>query len=135
MPRAFYAQRSGVRRQRTAVNVVALINTVFTQETADAAHAQWRIVADQLREKFPKFASMMDGAEGEVLAFMDFPKAHHKQIASTNPLNGLTRRSSDEPTLSGYSPTTRRSSGSLARSYWSKTMNGSLFAAICNSKE
>jgi hypothetical protein len=32
----------------------------FAQETADAAHAQWRIVADQLREKFPKL-SVMDG--------------------------------------------------------------------------
>jgi putative transposase len=29
---------------------------------------------------------MMDGAEDDVLAFMDFPKAHRKQIASTNPL-------------------------------------------------
>ncbi len=29
---------------------------------------------------------MMDDAENDVLAFMDFPKAHRKQIASTNPL-------------------------------------------------
>jgi len=43
-------------------------------------------VADQLREKFPKLALMMDGSEGDVLAFMDFPKAHRKQIASTNPI-------------------------------------------------
>ena len=66
--------------------VLALINTVFAQETAGAAHAQWRIVADQLREKFPKLSAMMDDAEDDVLAFMDFPKAHRKQIASTNPL-------------------------------------------------
>ena len=32
--------------------VLALINTVFAQETPEAAHAQWRVVADQLREKF-----------------------------------------------------------------------------------
>lgn len=66
--------------------VLALINTVFAQETAEAAHAQWRVVADQLREKFPKLAAMMDDSEGDVLAFMDFPKAHRKQIASTNPI-------------------------------------------------
>jgi putative transposase len=66
--------------------ILALINTVFAQEAADAAHAQWRIVADQLREKFPKLSAMMDDAENDVLAFMDFPKAHRKQIASTNPL-------------------------------------------------
>jgi putative transposase len=66
--------------------VLALINTVFAQETAEAASAQWRIVADQLREKFPKLATMMDEAENDVLAFMHFPKAHRKQLASTNPL-------------------------------------------------
>ena len=31
--------------------VLALINTVFAQETQEAAIAQWRAVADQLRER------------------------------------------------------------------------------------
>lgn len=66
--------------------VLALINTAFAHDTAEAASTQWRVVADQLREKFPKLAAMMDDAEDEVLAFMQFPKAHRKQIASTNPL-------------------------------------------------
>jgi putative transposase len=43
-------------------------------------------VADQLREKFPKLAGMMDEAEHEVLAFMSFPRAHRAQIHRTNPL-------------------------------------------------
>jgi putative transposase len=69
--------------------VLALINTVFAQESAEAASAQWRIVTDQLREKFPKLAAMLDEAEADVLAFMQFPKAHRTQIASTNPLERL----------------------------------------------
>ena len=69
--------------------VRALINTVFAQETAEAAHAQWRVVADQLREKLPKLSAMLDEAENDVLAFMDFPKAHRKQLASTNPLERI----------------------------------------------
>jgi putative transposase len=69
--------------------VLALINTVFAQETAEAAHQQWRIVADQLREKFPKLSAMLDSAEEDVLAFMAFPKAHRKQLASTNPLERI----------------------------------------------
>ncbi len=69
--------------------VLALINTVFAQETSEAAHAQWRVVADQLREKFPKLSALMDDAEHDVLAFMAFPKAHRKQLASTNPLERL----------------------------------------------
>jgi putative transposase len=46
-------------------------------------------VADQLREKFPKLATLMDDAESDVLAFMSFPKAHRVQIHSTNPLERL----------------------------------------------
>ena len=69
--------------------VLALINTAFAQETPEAARAQWDIVVDQLRTKFPKLATMMEEAKFDVLAFMDFPKAHRKQIASTNPLERL----------------------------------------------
>jgi putative transposase len=73
--------------QRQAV--LAIINTIFVQESAEAASAQWRTVADQLRPKFPKLAAMMDDAEQEVLTFMSFPKAHRTQIHSTNPLERL----------------------------------------------
>ena len=66
--------------------VLALINTVFAQETPEAASAQWRAVADQLRDKLPKLAGLLDAAEHDVLAFMQFPKAHRTKIASTNPL-------------------------------------------------
>jgi putative transposase len=66
--------------------VLAMINTVFAQENQEAAITQWRSVADQLRVKFPKLATLMDGSECDVLAYMSFPKAHSKQIHSTNPL-------------------------------------------------
>jgi putative transposase len=69
--------------------VLALINTVFAQDTHEAAVEQWRVVADQLRAKFPKLAALMDDAELDVLAFMTFPKAHRVQIHSTNPLERL----------------------------------------------
>ncbi len=66
--------------------VLALINTVFPQDNQEAAIEQWRSVADQLRSKFPKFATLMDEAESDVLAFMSFPKTHCVEIHSTNPL-------------------------------------------------
>lgn len=69
--------------------VLAMINTVFAQENLEAAIAQWRTVADQLRKKFPKLAILMDSSESEVLAYMSFPKAHTKQIRSTTPLERL----------------------------------------------
>ena len=44
--------------------VSAFIATAFAQNDAEAAKAQWRRVADQLRPKVPKLAALMDG-EGE----------------------------------------------------------------------
>jgi transposase-like protein len=78
--------------------VFALINTIFAQETPEAAHEQWRVVADQLRGKLPRLAAMMDDAEHEVLTFMDFPKEHRVKIHSTNVLerlNGEIKRRAD----------------------------------------
>jgi putative transposase len=69
--------------------VLALINTAFAQENAQAAAAQWDIVVDQLRNKYPKLAIYLDDVKVDVLAFMGFPKAHRKQLASTNPLERL----------------------------------------------
>jgi putative transposase len=69
--------------------VLALINTAFAQETTEAAHEQWRVVADHFRTKLPKLATFLDEAENDVLAFTTFPRAHRKQLASTNPLERL----------------------------------------------
>jgi transposase-like protein len=69
--------------------VAALLRTIFAQDTAEAAHEQWRKVADSLRERFAKVAELMDGAEHDVLAHRAFPKDHWPQLASTNPLERL----------------------------------------------
>ena len=78
--------------------VAAAIRTAFTQETAEAAHQEWRAVADRLRERFRKLAELMDEAEDDVLAHMAFPKHHWRQLHSTNPLerlNGEIKRRTD----------------------------------------
>jgi transposase-like protein len=69
--------------------VSALIGTAFAQEDAEAAKAQWRKVADQLRAKLPKLATFMDEAEADVLAYMSFPPAHRTKLHSTNSLERL----------------------------------------------
>ena len=69
--------------------VAAFIATAFAQEDADTARAQWRQVADQLRAKLPKLAALMDEAEADVLAYMNFPKDHRAKLHSTNPLERL----------------------------------------------
>ena len=69
--------------------VSAFIATAFAQDDAEAARAQWRRVADQLRPKLPKLAGFMDDAEADVLAYMSFPAAHRAKLHSTNPLERL----------------------------------------------
>jgi putative transposase len=69
--------------------VAALLRTIFAQDTAEAAHEQWRKVADSLRERFAKVAELMDGAEHDVLAHRAFAREHWPQLASTNPLERL----------------------------------------------
>ena len=66
--------------------VSAFIATAFAQDHADAAKAQWRQVADQVRPKLPKLAALLDEAEEDVLAYMNFPKEHRAKIHSTNRL-------------------------------------------------
>ena len=69
--------------------VSAFVATAFAQEDAGAASAQWRQVADRLRPKAPKLAALMDEAEHDVLAYMNFPAAHRAKLHSTNPLERL----------------------------------------------
>ncbi len=75
--------------------VSAFIATAFAQDTPEAASTQWRNVADQIRPKVPKLASLMNSAEQDVLAYMTFRKAHWTKLHSTNPierLNGEIKR-------------------------------------------
>src|SRR5215212_6805945 len=86
-------------KQRPAF--VALLRTIFAQDTAEAAREQWASVADALRERFPKLADLMDGSREDVLVYMAFPREHWA------PSRASTGRKSPRPT---------RSSGSTARS-------------------
>src|SRR3954453_18834569 len=75
--------------------VAAFIGPAFAQDDAEAARAQWRQVADQLRPRVKKLAELMDEAESDVLAYMSFPSPHRAKLHSTNPierLNGEIKR-------------------------------------------
>lgn len=76
-------------KQRPMVS--AALSTAFAQETKDAAHTEWRAVAERLRQRFPRLSNLMDEAEHDVLAYMSFPKDHWPQLHSTNPIERLNR--------------------------------------------
>ena len=71
--------------------VAATVRTVFAQPDAAGAREQWRSVADRLRDRFPKAAALMDEAEADVLAYLDFPREHWRQVWSNNPLERLNK--------------------------------------------
>jgi transposase-like protein len=86
--------------------VAATIRTVFAQPTAEAARTQWRQVADNFRERWPRLAALMDEAEADVLAYLAFPATHWRPIWSTNPLERLHKEVNRRTNVVGIFPTT-----------------------------
>jgi len=78
--------------------VATVVRSIFAQPDADAVWAQFHRVRDQLQERFPAAAEMLEEAGPDILAFTAFPFAHWKQIWSNNPqerLNKEIRRRTD----------------------------------------
>jgi putative transposase len=99
------------KTQRRVVS--AWVGTAFAQDDAEAARKQWRQVADQLRPRVSKLAALMDNAEADVLAYMNFPVQHRAKIQAQTRSSASTARSSVAATLSASSPTRLPSSASL----------------------
>jgi putative transposase len=82
--------------------VSAFIATAFAQDDAEAARAQSRKVADQIRPKLPKLAAFMDDAEPDVITYMSFLAQHRAELQSINPIERLNGEG--EPRCSASSP-------------------------------
>jgi putative transposase len=110
--------------------VSAFIATAFAQETPEAASTQWRSVADQIRPKVPKLATLMDDAEHDVLAYMTFPKQHWAKLHSTNPIERLNGEIKRRTEVVGIFPNDALSSVSSALYYLNIMTNGRPAVAI-----
>jgi len=75
--------------QHTVVS--AAIRQAFNQPDHKGAVEVWRHVADQLRPRWLKLATLMDGSEAELLAYTAFPAQHRTKLHSTNPLERLNK--------------------------------------------
>lgn len=71
--------------------VAAAIRQAFNRPDQKGAVEVWRHVADQLRPRWPKLATLMDESEADVLAYMAFPAQHRTKLHSTNPLERLNK--------------------------------------------
>ena len=90
--------------------------TIYQQPSPDEVHAQLDRVTDQLQNRFPQVASLLDEAGPDVLAFSSFPLAHWKKIWSNNPqerLNKEIRRRTDVVGIFPNRPAVRRLVGAV----------------------
>ena len=93
----------------------------------------WRQVADQIRQRFPKAAQLMDEAEHDVLAYFAYPAAHRIKLHSTNTLERLNKEVKRRANVVGIFPMKPASCDSSVPCSWNRTRNGSCSTAICRS--
>jgi len=68
--------------------VKAMLHSVYDQPDAEAVHAQFDKLLDQLSTTLPTVTEHLDAARADVLAFTSFPKEIWRQIWSNNPTSG-----------------------------------------------
>ncbi len=96
--------------------MATMVRTIYQQPSPDEVHAQLDRVTDQLGDRFPQVASLLDEAGPDILAFSSFPVAHWKKIWSNNPLERLNkeiRRRTDVVGIFPNRPAVRRLVGAV----------------------
>jgi transposase-like protein len=84
--------------------VAAAIRTIFAQPDREAAEQQLSEVVKAMQPRWPKAADTVDKAEGDVLAYMNFPLEHWTRIYSTNPLERLNKEIKRRTNVVGVFP-------------------------------
>ena len=104
--------------------VATMVRTIYQQPSPDEVHAQLDRVTDQLQDRFPQVASLLDGAGPDILAFSSFPVPTGRRSGPTTHRSVSTRRSGDAPMWWASSLTGQPSVAWLATSWLSNTTNG-----------
>ena len=103
--RVHFMRNALARVPRGAQSMVsAAIRSIFTQPDKDSARDQLRRVSDSLQSRLTKVSELLDGAEDDLLAFMDFPREHWRQLSTTNPLERVNREIKRRTNVVGIFP-------------------------------
>jgi putative transposase len=84
--------------------IAAALRTIFTQPDRQAAGHQLAAVVRAMRPRWPKAAELLEDAEEDILAFMDFPIEYWSRIYSTNPLERLIKEIKRRTNVVGIFP-------------------------------
>jgi putative transposase len=85
--------------------IAAIVRTIFAQPDHASAMAQLRKVAEGLRTRFPRAATVLEEAAAEdILAYRHLPVEHQRQLHSTNPLERLNKEIKRRSNVVGMFP-------------------------------
>ena len=85
--------------------IAAVVRTIFAQPDHTTALTQLRKVADGLRARFARAASLLEEAAEDILAYRHLPIEHQRQLHSTNPLERLNKEIKRRSNVVGIFPT------------------------------
>ncbi len=84
--------------------IAATVRTIFAQPDPEATRTQLRQVVEMLEVRYPAAAATLAAAEHDVTAYADFPRAHWRKIASTNPLERVHKEIKRRSNVIGIFP-------------------------------
>jgi transposase-like protein len=84
--------------------IAAIVRTIFAQPDHASAMAQLRKVADGLRARFARTATLLEDAAEDILAYRHLPLEHQRQLHSTNPLERLNKEIKRRSNVVGIFP-------------------------------
>jgi transposase-like protein len=84
--------------------VGAAIRQVFAAPSREEARAILEDVVARLERVAPKVAGLLEEAEPDLLAFLDFPQEHRTKLRSTNPLERVNREIARRSDVVGIYP-------------------------------
>ena len=84
--------------------IAAIVRTIFAQPDHASALSQLRKVAEGLRPRFAKTATLLEDAAEDILAYRHLPVEHQRQLHSTNPLERLNKEIKRRSNVVGIFP-------------------------------
>lgn len=76
------ASYASIRQKRAAV--LAILHAVFNECNPALARELYHLACEQIAVFHPKAAGLLEEAEADALAYLDFPFEHHRRLCTNN---------------------------------------------------